>query len=170
MRKFSNDSLVSDFLSLAASEAYQQRETVLFADVSPAFSLQGPDSTNLQALIAFSLPVISQKADASGGTQDSLAEATAEFAPADPLYSSQWHLSNSGAGLLDINVETAWDDYTGAGIQVTVFDNGFDYLHADLAGNYLTAIDYDYTSGDFDAAPTLSSDNHGTSVIGIVGA
>jgi len=95
--------------------------------------------------------------------------AAAEYVPSDPNFGSQLFLINGNAGQLDINVETAWNDYTGEGVQVNVFDNGFDYTHADLAGNYLSGIDYDYTSGDFDPSPE-SGDNHGTAVIGIVGA
>jgi len=93
----------------------------------------------------------------------------AEFIPADPLFSQQLHLRNTNAGQLDINVETVWDDYTGAGVQVTVFDVGYDYNHVDLAANYNSAIDYDYTSNDFDPIAT-GGDNHGTAVIGIIGA
>lgn len=95
--------------------------------------------------------------------------ASAEFIPSDPLLGSQLHLINANAGQLDINVETAWDDYTGSGIQINIFDNGFDYVHADIAAHYLSGIDYDYTSNDFDPVAT-GSDNHGTAVMGIVGA
>ncbi|WP_427452842.1 S8 family serine peptidase [Litorimonas sp. WD9-15] len=93
----------------------------------------------------------------------------AEYVPSDPQFNSQLNLINGTAGQLDINVELAWDDYSGAGVQINIFDNGFDYVHADLAPNYLSDIDYDYTNNDFDPIAT-GGNNHGTAVIGIVGA
>ena len=93
-----------------------------------------------------------------------------EFIPADPLFSSQWHLHNTSAGQFDINVTEVWDDYTGNGVRVIVFDNGFDYLHVDLDDNYNTVIDYDYSSNDFTPLPASSGDNHGTAVMGLIGA
>ena len=93
----------------------------------------------------------------------------AEFVPSDPLLGSQLHLINANAGQLDINVETAWDDYTGVGIQINIFDVGFDYVHADIAAHYLSGIDYDYSNNDFDPNAT-GSNNHGTAVMGIAGA
>ncbi len=87
--------------------------------------------------------------------------------PTDPLFSSQFHLRNLTAGQFDLNVINVWDDYTGAGVQVNVMDDGFDYFHDDLDGNYLTGIDYDYTGNDFSPLP---GGNHGTAVMGIIGA
>ncbi|MEM9012535.1 MAG: S8 family serine peptidase [Pseudomonadota bacterium] len=87
----------------------------------------------------------------------------------NPLFNSQWHLRNTTAGQFDINVVDVWDDYTGDGISVTVIDNGFDTTHEDFAGNYLFATDYDYQDGDFFPGPT-GSQNHGTAVMGIIGA
>ena len=90
--------------------------------------------------------------------------------PTDAQFSNQWHLLNTTAGLLDLNVVPVWDDYTGAGISAWVLDDGFDYLHTDLAPNYNTALDIDYEQGDNDAIPLFAADNHGTSVMGLIGA
>ena len=62
------------------------------------------------------------------------------YMPTDSLVSSQWHLNNTGqtggtAGI-DINVSAVWDDYTGAGVSVAVYDDGVDFTHSDLDGNY----------------------------------
>ncbi|MDR0810268.1 MAG: S8 family serine peptidase, partial [Gemmobacter sp.] len=94
--------------------------------------------------------------------------------PTDPMLSQQWHLRNTTPGLLDLNVASVWNPfegiaYTGAGIRVVVIDNGFDYMHPDLAPNYSTVLDYDFDDGDFDPFGT-SSDSHGTAVMGIIGA
>ena len=94
---------------------------------------------------------------------------TGELVPVDPLFSLQWHLLNTNVGEFDLNVVDVWDDYTGSGVNVTVFDNGFDYNHDDLVGNYNQSFDYDYTDTDFDPAPGVG-DDHGTAVMGIIGA
>ena len=39
--------------------------------------------------------------------------------PDDPLYSQQWHLTRLG------NIEKIWDEYSGAGIHVGVYDFGY---------------------------------------------
>ena len=78
----------------------------------------------------------------------------------DPLYSTQWHFSLLG------NIETIWDDYTGNGIRVGVYDNGVEASHEDLAANYSETLEF---SGD-DGLPNTPGDAHGTSVAGIIGA
>jgi len=90
--------------------------------------------------------------------------------PTDTLFSSQWYLQNSAVGEYDLNVRKVWDDYTGAGVKVMVIDNGFDHDHEDLIANYDATNDYDYYALDDDAAAAQSDDNHGTSVMGIIGA
>ncbi|MBK0399887.1 S8 family serine peptidase [Limibaculum sp. M0105] len=88
--------------------------------------------------------------------------------PTDPLFGQQWYLLN-GSGGLDLNIVDVWDEYTGAGIQVALIDDGFDLGHADLAANFRTDIDFDYTA--FDTVPLPGAgEHHGTSVAGIIGA
>lgn len=78
----------------------------------------------------------------------------------NPLYSSQWHLSQIG------DIEAIWEDYTGQGIQVGVYDDGTERTHEDLVGNYDDSLHF---AGD-DGQPNSSSDGHGTAVAGIIGA
>ena len=85
--------------------------------------------------------------------------------PTDPFLASQWHLGNTG-GLLDLNVRGVWNPvsgtaYTGAGIRVVVIDDGFDYLHPDLAPNYNTQLDFDFGTGTLDAFGA-DTEQHGT--------
>ncbi|MEM6762716.1 MAG: S8 family serine peptidase, partial [Pseudomonadota bacterium] len=87
--------------------------------------------------------------------------------PNDPLFSQQWHLRNNNG--LDLNVVDVWNDYTGAGVDVFVFDDGFDYFHADLDDNYDTTRDRDFGGND-DFPFGFSTDSHGTAVAGIIGA
>ncbi|MEO8596722.1 MAG: S8 family serine peptidase [Candidatus Solibacter sp.] len=57
--------------------------------------------------------------------------------PSDPDYTQQWHLNNTGqaggAAGADIRAEQAWDMTRGAGVRLSVVDNGFDVAHPDLA-------------------------------------
>ncbi|MBR0555865.1 S8 family serine peptidase [Ciceribacter sp. L1K23] len=96
--------------------------------------------------------------------------------PTDPRLSTslpesdqQWHLNQRDAGQYDLRVMAAWADYTGAGINVFVIDDGFDYTNSDLAGNYDQTLDFDFDTNTADAFGT-TSDAHGTAVMGIIGA
>ncbi|MEM8613712.1 MAG: S8 family serine peptidase [Cyanobacteria bacterium P01_H01_bin.105] len=89
--------------------------------------------------------------------------------PSDPLFSAQWHLQNTTPGLLDLNVVDVWDDYTGAGVDVAVIDDGVQRTHPDLDGNYSTRKDWDFRDNDTNPSG-VNGDNHGTAVAGIIGA
>lgn len=96
--------------------------------------------------------------------------------PTDPRISTgiaesgqQWYLNQRDAGEFDLRVMGAWADYTGAGIDVFVIDDGFDYNHTDLSANYDETLDYDYSNDTADAFGD-STDAHGTAVTGIIGA
>ncbi|MEO0350005.1 MAG: S8 family serine peptidase [Cyanobacteria bacterium P01_A01_bin.15] len=88
----------------------------------------------------------------------------------DPLFLEQWHLQNNVLGLLDLNVVDVWDDYTGAGVDVAIIDDGVQREHPDLVANYSTPKDWDFTGGDTNADGFNIDDNHGTAVAGIIGA
>jgi subtilisin-like proprotein convertase family protein len=89
--------------------------------------------------------------------------------PTDPLFARQWYLGNEDG--FDLNVQRAWNDYTGAGVRVAVIDDGFDYTHPDLAPNYDMTRDYDFSIGGlaFDAFG-VADQAHGTAVAGIIAA
>ncbi len=84
--------------------------------------------------------------------------------PTDPLYNSQWHFNLIG------DIETVWDEYDGSGITVAVYDDGVEYTHEDLAGNYDTSLHYRFGGTVFDPAPRASGDAHGTACAGIIGS
>jgi Ca2+-binding RTX toxin-like protein len=93
--------------------------------------------------------------------------------PTDPMLAQQWYLLNTGAGL-DLNLTGVWNPaegraYSGAGVRVAAIEDGFDYNHADLAANYDTTRDIDYTDNDGDPFGT-DFQSHGTAVLGIIGA
>lgn len=95
--------------------------------------------------------------------------------PNDPLFQYQWHLLNTGqfGGRpgVDANVVPVWDDYTGKGVTVGIYDSGVQYTHPDLAANYDASLHtrvagtvMDQLSTDF----SVPFNAHGTAVAGIV--
>jgi Ca2+-binding RTX toxin-like protein len=95
--------------------------------------------------------------------------------PIDPLFQYQWYLYNydpfTGTRGLDLNVVDVWDDYTGRGVTVGVFEGGgVEYNHPDLAPNYNTSIDYDGVTNSGNPYPLAGESGHATSVAGVIGA
>jgi subtilisin-like proprotein convertase family protein len=85
--------------------------------------------------------------------------------PTDPLYKKQWHFDLIG------NIERIWDDYDGTGVKVGVYDDGIDYRHADLAGNYDASLHVTNRSGRvIDPFPVRRDDAHGTACAGLIAA
>lgn len=84
--------------------------------------------------------------------------------PTDPLYPSQNHLDQIG------DIEAIWEDYTGRGVSVGVYDDGVQYDHPDLAGNYDRRLHFRDGGTVYDPYPIGSGDGHGTAVAGIIGA
>lgn len=108
---------------------------------------------------------------------------------ADPLFSEQWHIQNtgqSGAGATagfaseDLNVVPVWTGVSipgtailGAGIRVAVVDDGLEIGHEDLASNMAAnnlSINYVTGSNDPTNAPADIESGHGTMVAGIIAA
>lgn len=83
--------------------------------------------------------------------------------PNDPLYALQWHFNLIG------DIETIWDEFDGTGVNVGIYDDGVDYYHEDLSGNYDPSLDIvDVLGAVVDPFPALSGDAHGTAVAGII--
>lgn len=82
----------------------------------------------------------------------------ANFTPADPSYSKQWYLKK-------IQMPKAWDSTKGASnITVAVIDAGVQTNHPELKGKIVSP--YEVTTG----STSVSPDNHGTHVAGIIAA
>lgn len=97
----------------------------------------------------------------------------------DPLFPSQWHLSNTGQTEgtvgMDIKVSSVWGLYRGKGVLINVVDDGVESTHPDLLANTDAGLGYDYALGVSDASPRPDSsdegaDSHGTAVAGIIAA
>ncbi len=92
--------------------------------------------------------------------------------PTDPAIdesspgSYQWHLVDT----YGVNAHQVWDQYTGEGVSVAVFDEGFDYNHYDLTANYDRSRDFDTAGSNDSDAGYEGSDRHGTAVMGVIGA
>lgn len=90
------------------------------------------------------------------------------------LYSDQWGLNNTGqyGGTegLDINVNNAWNIFSGENVKVAVIDEGIDLIHPDLINNLLPG--YDATDGLLGGTngSCKGNDAHGTCCAGIIGA
>ncbi len=83
--------------------------------------------------------------------------------PADPLYFDQWYLS-------EIKVKPVWQDYSGKGITVGIFEgnygNPLNYSHPDLKNN----IDNDYIDNVLIKDDVVDFSNHATLVAGVIAA
>jgi Ca2+-binding RTX toxin-like protein len=87
-------------------------------------------------------------------------------APTDTFFAQQWYLRRTnvvyepaGAG----SYGSVWDDYTGRGVTVAVYDNGITPTHPDLGGNFGGRPDFSQQQ----AALGL---DHGTAVAGVIAA
>jgi Ca2+-binding RTX toxin-like protein len=98
------------------------------------------------------------------------------FTPGDSLFGNQWHLLNTGqfGGTpgIDLNVTRAWDNYTGSGVHVGIYDSGVQYTHHDLNDNYDSSRAVIIDGSPHDPFPVLTNpDNaHGTNVAGLIAA
>lgn len=82
--------------------------------------------------------------------------------PSDDLYAAEWHLALMG------DLETVWDEVSGAGILVGLYDDGIDYTHPELAAAYDAAHQVTVSGAPADAMAGWSA--HGTAVAGLLGA
>jgi subtilisin-like proprotein convertase family protein len=84
--------------------------------------------------------------------------------PNDPFLPLQWHFGLMG------NIERIWEEYSGAGVHVGVYDDGVDMDHEDLADNYDASLHVSVGGvtyvGDYDPVDGA----HGTAVAGLIGA
>lgn len=98
----------------------------------------------------------------------------------DPYYNQQYYLNNTGQTIdgvtgtvdADIDAPEAWTLSTGTGVKVAVYDDGVED-HEDLedgSGNSRVLAGYSLPGGSSNGRPFYSSDAHGQSCAGIIGA
>ena len=61
-------------------------------------------------------------------------------APSEPLYADQLQFDLLGNGGGRAFIETVWDEFTGDGINVGVYDSGVQSIHHDLDDNYNSSL------------------------------
>ena len=123
-------------------------------------------------------PPAGERAEALAALRDDPGVAWAEAdqprrLAADPLFSLQWGLENTGASVLgspavadaDLDATAAWAVTRGAGVTIALVDTGADLDHPDLAGRLVAGWDF----VDRDAAPD-DANGHGTHIAGILAA
>lgn len=84
--------------------------------------------------------------------------------PTDPLYKNQAQFDETG------DFEAIWQDFTGAGIAVGIYDDGVEYTHEDLDDNYDASRHFTQNGVVYDGLNAVASNDHGTAVTGIIGA
>jgi subtilisin family serine protease len=125
---------------------------------------------------------------------DMMLEVAKDFTPNDPLYTSQWHLNNTGQGGgtsdADVDAPEAWNTTRGSSnVVIAIIDDGVQSNHPDLRANIFTNTaelvngldddgngyvnDYrgwDFASGDNNPDPSDAIDVHGTACAGVAAA
>ncbi len=94
------------------------------------------------------------------------------YTPSDTLYPQQWHLHHNGGLFLSANshidAARAWDITRGTrSVVVAVADDSVDLSHTDFQGAGKIVAPRDFAGRDFDPAPELPADNHGTACAGV---
>ena len=84
--------------------------------------------------------------------------------PDDTQFPLQWHFDRIG------DISSIWNDYTGAGIHVGVYDDGVQYTHSDLNDTYDASLHLVIGGVTYDGASVSAGDSHGTSVSGLIAA
>jgi len=89
--------------------------------------------------------------------------------PIDPMFGQQWHL-NPEMVTTSMDIRAAWAlGYTGRGAAIAVVDDGLDYTHPDIRGNYDPSGSHDFDDNRAEPSPGFY-DTHGTSASGLAAA
>ena len=120
----------------------------------------GPDTINFVADAAGTYYI-----DATGYNSTGQYTVTVTNYTPPPTQADQWHLPLLG------DLAAIWADYTGQGVHVGIYDDGVQYAHHDLDGNYDASRQVVIDGQVLDGAPRdLVADRHGTSVAGLIAA
>lgn len=84
--------------------------------------------------------------------------------PNDPLFTAQTHFGLIG------DILRVWQDTTGRGVRVGVYDDGVQAAHPDLAAAYDPSLHFAPGGVALPAGPLTAGDWHGTAVAGVIGA
>lgn len=137
--------------------------------------LRAEIGASLRLLVQDILPVAeTASTDKPVADADSWGAYALAVIPSDDLFPNQWHLQNTGqsGGIsgVDLNVTEVWDDYTGEGVVVGIWDDGVQYTHHDLDDNYDTSLHIVVDGVTHDPLPQSFRSAHGTAVAGVIAA
>jgi Ca2+-binding RTX toxin-like protein len=95
-----------------------------------------------------------------------------DFVPPDVLYTSQWHFGMIGRYGYQTSADTrgidrVWDEFTGLGVAVGIWDDGVESTHPDLAANY-DATKHVTVLGSVNNGQPVGTAPHGTAVAGLI--
>ncbi len=93
--------------------------------------------------------------------------------PSDDLASRQWYLFESlydSKADIGLGMPEIWDDYTGRGVTIGIWDDGIEYTHPDLDGSYDTRLHVTLGGAVHDPMARTADSNHGTAVAGLIAA
>jgi len=72
----------------------------------------------------------------------------------DPLYVRQWHL-HKVSNFVNVNAREAWSlNITGNGVTIAIVDDGLQYVHPDIAPNFVRNGSYNFNKDIADCAPS----------------
>ncbi len=89
--------------------------------------------------------------------------------PTDDLYAKQWYLS-------EVNIQKAWQDYTGKGVKIGVFEKGdFNINHTELDGNTTQSYKDDvafrqveqFSQHKTTVSGVIAAERNGTGIVGV---
>ncbi|UFZ02671.1 S8 family serine peptidase [Bradyrhizobium ontarionense] len=106
-------------------------------------------------------------ADTSTRTSAFATTASTEAPPTDDLFDDQWHFGFLG------DIQKIWEEFTGAGVHVGIYDDGIQTVHPDLAPNYDAGLEVTVGGEHLDASLPITTSlggAHGTAVAGLIAA
>ncbi len=95
-----------------------------------------------------------------------------DYAPPDALYADQWHFGmieryGYQASPDTRGINRAWDEFTGLGVAVGIWDDGVESTHPDLAANY-DPTKHVTVLGSVNNGQPVGTSPHGTAVAGLI--
>ncbi|MBS0190806.1 MAG: S8 family serine peptidase [Phycisphaerales bacterium] len=145
-----------------------------FADTTGLYLVESPSRDGFEVLDAAN--TLAKRPEIRYAEPDMIFSGHADTAPNDPLYYSQWALSNTGywSGSIpgqDMRAEHAWTISTGSpSIIDVIIDVGVDPAHPDLHQIFPGIDTTSQASAGGQGQPMNACDKHGTAVAGCVSA
>ena len=135
-------------------------DSTYLVDTSNYESGQIPFSSRVDSLL-YAYPLVAK-------------ERSLRFVADDPLFDQQWNLNNTGLvspdATFDHGFVQAWEELTGAGVVISIVDEGVELDHPDLARDVVLEASYDFVANDATPEPSHAFASHGTAVAGIAAA